>query len=498
MRTSLYPFARTVAHTQPVRRIRHRAARWQRGAFRESPLRHAHDAPDPCACPCRAARTPQCRRPLVRGVIYGCDYRGQDVLAMVSAVPDSPWFMVSKVDVAEAFTDMRVREWLALSLPISLGLLIVGSFAVFWQRRAWRRERALKTELQRNMRWLESAQKAAAVGYFAYDAAKESFSCRAWPVPSLVFHCRPPCRDASGSACCTRRTRTDPGRACQRHGRAHRPAHPVPHPPRKRPACPLVEVWAEYDGHSDQSGQVRMIGTVQDITDRKQAEEKLATYRAALEAQVRQDPLTQVANRLALDEAVATEWSRALRSGAPLSVLMIDVDHFKAYNDHYGHVAGDLCLQRVAQALSLAVGRVGDLVARYGGEEFAVLLPDTDSAQATVIGQRLCAAVRALRIEHLAANDRLLVTRQHWRGQRPARLHRRTGPAPRGPSGIGPRRRAPPVRAGRLGTVLRQTVGRDQVVTFAPDADQAPVRTPAPSSNDVSGALADRNGGELR
>ena len=117
-----------------------------------------------------------------------------------------------------------------------------------------------------------------------------------------------------------------------------------------------------------------------------------------------------MANRLALDEAVATEWSRALRSGAPLSVLMIDVDHFKAYNDHYGHVAGDLCLQRVAQALSLAVGRVGDMVARYGGEEFAVLLPDTDASQATVIGQRLCAAVRTLRIEHLAAHDRQHIT----------------------------------------------------------------------------------------
>ena len=104
------------------------------------------------------------------------------------------------------------------------------------------------------------------------------------------------------------------------------------------------------------------------------------------------------------------EWNRALRSGAPLSLLMIDVDHFKAYNDHYGHVAGDLCLQRVAQALSQSIGRVGDLVARYGGEEFAVLLPDTDGTQATAIGQRLCDAVRAMNIEHLAAQGRPQVT----------------------------------------------------------------------------------------
>jgi len=125
---------------------------------------------------------------------------------------------------------------------------------------------------------------------------------------------------------------------------------------------------------------------------------------------VRLDPLTHVANRLALDEAVTREWHRALRSGAPLSLLMIDVDHFKAYNDHYGHVAGDHCLQQVAQALSNAVGREGELVARYGGEEFAVLLPDTDVPKAMALAHRMGDAVRSLGIEHLAAEGRAHVT----------------------------------------------------------------------------------------
>ena len=89
---------------------------------------------------------------------------------------------------------------------------------------------------------------------------------------------------------------------------------------------------------------------------------------------------------------------------------MIDIDHFKAYNDHYGHVGGDHCLQQVAAALATATQRQGELVARYGGEEFAVLLPDADSAQARVTAQRLCATVRALALEHLTSPVRHCVT----------------------------------------------------------------------------------------
>lgn len=119
-----------------------------------------------------------------------------------------------------------------------------------------------------------------------------------------------------------------------------------------------------------------------------------------LEQQVRQDPLTRVANRLALDERLREDWHRAIRHGRPLSVLMIDVDDFKRYNDHYGHIIGDQCLQRVAEAISSVACRATDLVARYGGEEFMVLLPDTGPGQARAMAQAVCAAVSGMALEH--------------------------------------------------------------------------------------------------
>ena len=92
------------------------------------------------------------------------------------------------------------------------------------------------------------------------------------------------------------------------------------------------------------------------------------------------DPLTGVANRRALEERLAVEWRRAVRHQTPLSLLMIDIDHFKAYNDHYGHPAGDACLERVARTLSQTICRADDLLARYGGEEFAAILAGSDLA----------------------------------------------------------------------------------------------------------------------
>ena len=163
-----------------------------------------------------------------------------------------------------------------------------------------------------------------------------------------------------------------------------------------------LQVWGEYGDGTD-TDPLRMTGTVQDITERKQAEQQLARYRDALEERVRLDPMTQVANRLALGEAMQREWEQARLRGMPLALLMIDVDYFKAYNDHYGHVAGDRCLQRVAQALASAVQRAGELAARYGGEEFAVLLPDSDELRAVAVAHRLREAVRELALEHQAS-----------------------------------------------------------------------------------------------
>ncbi|MBI5041308.1 MAG: GGDEF domain-containing protein [Gammaproteobacteria bacterium] len=112
------------------------------------------------------------------------------------------------------------------------------------------------------------------------------------------------------------------------------------------------------------------------------------------------DGLTQIPNRRHFDVALANEWKRAARSGTPLSVILIDVDKFKVYNDTYGHQAGDVCLQRVARVLSDNLRRAGDMVARYGGEEFVLLLHQTPRDEGVVLAERLRASVERLGIEH--------------------------------------------------------------------------------------------------
>ncbi len=112
------------------------------------------------------------------------------------------------------------------------------------------------------------------------------------------------------------------------------------------------------------------------------------------------DGLTGVRNRRYFDERLLAEWGRAARNGSELSVLLIDVDFFKRYNDRYGHQAGDDSLRRVAQALRAALKRPGDVLARYGGEEFVCILPETPLAGALTLARQLGAAVEALAIEH--------------------------------------------------------------------------------------------------
>ncbi|WP_167752459.1 diguanylate cyclase [Thiorhodococcus mannitoliphagus] len=112
------------------------------------------------------------------------------------------------------------------------------------------------------------------------------------------------------------------------------------------------------------------------------------------------DGLTEIANRRALDVRLPQECQRTAREGVPLAVLMIDIDHFKAFNDRYGHGAGDECLRRVAQTIEAVPHRPGDFVARYGGEEFCVILPNCDRAGALQVAENLRSAVAALDIPH--------------------------------------------------------------------------------------------------
>ena len=122
------------------------------------------------------------------------------------------------------------------------------------------------------------------------------------------------------------------------------------------------------------------------------------------------DGLTGVANRRRFDEALLSEWRQCRRAGTPLALLMIDIDHFKRYNDHYGHPTGDACLQQVAAVLKAAMQRACDLVARYGGEEFVCLLPGCDQAPALAKAQALQAALAAQGIAHEASPTAAWVT----------------------------------------------------------------------------------------
>jgi diguanylate cyclase (GGDEF)-like protein len=122
------------------------------------------------------------------------------------------------------------------------------------------------------------------------------------------------------------------------------------------------------------------------------------------------DALTGLANRRTFDQVLADEWRRAERCGAPLGLVLFDVDNFKHYNDRYGHPGGDECLRRVGKAIAKSVRDDEDLAARYGGEEFACILPETDRHGAARAAARIVDGVRALGLEHAGLADRRIVT----------------------------------------------------------------------------------------
>ncbi len=151
---------------------------------------------------------------------------------------------------------------------------------------------------------------------------------------------------------------------------------------------------------------------------------ELTSERAHFEDLAGVDPLTGVASRREFDEQLNAEWARASRHGGPLSLLMVDVDHFKTYNDRYGHVAGDACLQKIALILDTSAVRPGDTVARFGGDEFAIVLPQTDHAGAIQVAERLRTAAAAQRIENAAEPLRIVTLSVGVATQIPAQSQR--------------------------------------------------------------------------
>ena len=166
-----------------------------------------------------------------------------------------------------------------------------------------------------------------------------------------------------------------------------------------------------------EDGSMIWYGYFSDITERKQIEEALRRSEHTLKIKTEmleklsmQDGLTDIANRRYFDQRAEVEWKRVLRAALPLSFVLMDIDHFKQYNDHYGHGAGDECLRQVAQALAHCVERPLDLVARYGGEEFVALLPETEINGALHLAEQMRAAVEALAIPHAHSSAASVVT----------------------------------------------------------------------------------------
>ncbi|MTV36449.1 diguanylate cyclase [Duganella radicis] len=145
---------------------------------------------------------------------------------------------------------------------------------------------------------------------------------------------------------------------------------------------------------------VAVVETLRDVTDEKRAQ-------VALEQLATRDGLTGLANRRCFDDTLNAEWQRALRQQQPLSLLMVDVDNFKQYNDAYGHLGGDECLQRIATAVSSEM-RANDLVARYGGEEFAVILPNQSLKGAAIVAERIRCRVEQLHLPNLGSKQHVV------------------------------------------------------------------------------------------
>lgn len=167
----------------------------------------------------------------------------------------------------------------------------------------------------------------------------------------------------------------------------------------------VVHVVRKDNGEVDS-----LVGFMFDISARKKVEEQLLALQKELEELSFRDGLTGTANRRMFDSVLELEWTDARRNGQPLSLIMLDIDCFKQYNDHYGHIQGDECLKQVAGALRKAASRQRDFLARYGGEEFVLVLPDTDAQAAQMVAERCRNLIFKAQIAHAASSVGQLLT----------------------------------------------------------------------------------------
>ena len=173
----------------------------------------------------------------------------------------------------------------------------------------------------------------------------------------------------------------------------------------------VVHVVRNAEGETES-----LVGFMFDISERKNTEEKLIHLQKELEALSFKDGLTGIANRRRFDACLESEWLSARRTAQPLSLILLDIDFFKQFNDLYGHTAGDRCLTTVAQALARSIARPRDLVARFGGEEFVILLPETGETGVREVAERCQRLIEELQIPHANAGENGLITFSMGRG----------------------------------------------------------------------------------
>ncbi|MFC5439569.1 sensor domain-containing diguanylate cyclase [Rhodanobacter ginsenosidimutans] len=162
-------------------------------------------------------------------------------------------------------------------------------------------------------------------------------------------------------------------------------------------------VWIRDVVHVVRNGEGEveaLVGFMFDISERKRTEEKLLNMQRELERLSFKDGLTGVGNRRCFDKVLKNEWSCAQRSRQPLSLVMLDIDYFKQYNDHYGHIQGDNCLKQVGALLDSMATRPRDFLARYGGEEFVLVLPETDAQSARSMAERCRELIEQTQMPH--------------------------------------------------------------------------------------------------
>jgi diguanylate cyclase (GGDEF)-like protein/PAS domain S-box-containing protein len=355
--------------------------------------------------------------------------RVDGVLRLISDawVKDAPLLVRagrSKADVLAAWNAMVAFHSIGICLILAglstLGWRLASSIGEREQSHsALRRTHAQLAELEaqtaRANRFLEMAEEVARVGhwrlnltddyavtwsdevYRLHGVSKESFT----PTADYVINAYHP-EDREKVREAVRRTVTT-GQPFELVARVNRPDGTIRHLRSRgffQPAAP----------GTPQS----VFGVIMDVTEQVQSEAALLAAHAkaaaanaalesanhALQALVLQDALTGLSNRRHFDRALSQEFRRALRSGTSIGLVLIDVDHFKQYNDLYGHQAGDACLRAIADVIPPLLGRPGDVAARYGGEEIVLLLPGTSQPGARAVAERVAAAVRKLNIPH--------------------------------------------------------------------------------------------------